>query len=200
MSKLYPDVYIDSKSFESIKKLQSQLLALGRASGKAVRAVLGRTAFYGREGIVKKEESMFKFGKSYSKKYGESPRARTAKDPREGWYIMGKTSSQGKYRLVQYSFENVHAMRSRGAFATSVKKAYVSSKMLNLFEHNTKQYKADSPWIGYEGGGRFRYSKGDIRKGMTFYMDEYKEVEKAVPKAITRTEAELQGEINAITK
>lgn len=201
MSKLYPDVYVDPKSLESIKKLQAQLLSIGKATGNAVKGVLARTAYYGREGIVKKEESMFKFGQSYSKKYRETARVRTVKDPKEGWYIIGKTTSQGgKYRLVQYSFENVHAMRSRSAFTTSVEKAYVSSKMLNLFEHDTKPYKANSPWIQYAGGRNFRYTKGGIRRGKTFYMAEYKEVEKAIPTAIGRTEAELQGKINAVIK
>lgn len=201
MSKLYPDVYVDSKSLESIKKLQSQLLAIGKATGDAVRGVLARTAYYGRQGIVDKEEKEFNFGQTYSKKYGESARKRTMKDPHEGWYILGKTTSQNsKYRLVQYSFENVHAMRSQSAFARSVKKAYVSSKMLNLFEHDTQSYSANSPWISYAGGGSFRYTKGGIRRGKSFYMTEYKEVEKAIPTAITKTEIELQGKINAVTK
>ena len=201
MSKLYPDVYVDSKSLESIKKLQSQLLAIGKATGDAVKAVLARTAYFGRQGIVDKEENKFTFGQTYSKKYGESARKRTTKDPNEGWYILGKTTSQNsKYRLVQYSFENVHAMRSQGAFARSVKTVYVSSKMLNLFEHDTQPYSANSPRISYAGGGSFRYTKGGIRRGKSFYMTEYKEVEKAIPTAITRTEAELQGKINAATR
>jgi len=196
--KLYPDVSISDETFKSIKKLQEQLLSISDITSDAVSAVLGRTAYYGRESIVKEEERLFNFGSSYSKGDGEK-RSRT-RYTKEGYVIKGKTTKKGSpYRLVQYSFENVKSLRSRTAFARSVKKAYVSSKMLNLFEHNTKPYKADSPWINYDGGG-FRISKGGIRQGRNFYMAEYKGVEKAVPYAVARTEEELQEKIDNATR
>lgn len=195
--KLYPDVHVSDESLKSIKKLQEQLLAISNATSDAVSGLLGRTAYYGRQNIVKEEEKLFNFGASYSKEGGVK-RSRT-RYTKEGYVIKGKTTKGGSpYRLVQYSFENAHSFRSKNAFTRSVKKAYVSSKMLNLFEHDTKPYKADSPWINYTNGG-FKISKGEIRQGRNFYTIEYKGVEKAIPYAITRTEEKLQKEIdNAI--
>ncbi len=200
MSKLYPDVYISSETFKSINQLKSQLLAIGKATGDSVSAVLGRTAYYGRGSIVEREEKLFNFGASYSKR-GETARSRTTKRGREGYVIKGKTTSQGSpYRLVQYSFENVHSMRSRNAFTKSVRECYISSKMLNLFEHATKPYENDSPWISYSKGGRFSIPQGYSRSGKNFYNAEYRDVERAIPKAIARTEERLQKEIDSVTK
>lgn len=199
MSKIYPDVQISEETFRNINQLKSQLLAIGKLTTGAVTAVLGRTAYYGRESIVKREEQEFNFGVSYSKKGGETRRSRTTKT-NEGYVIKGKTTKSGSpYRLVQYSFENVHSMRSRNAFVRSVRSAYVSSKMLNLFEHDTKPYKADSPWINYSTGG-FRIPKGYTRRGRAFYMDEYGAVKNAVPAAIAKTEAELQKEFDSAVR
>ncbi len=199
--KMYPDVRISDETFKSINQLKSQLLELGELTGDTVSAVLGVTAYHGREGIVKREERMFNFGASYSKKDGDEKRKRTTKYGREGYVIIGKTTSKGSpYRLVQYSFENVHSMRSRNAFTRSVRECYISSKMLNLFEHDTKPYKNKSPWIHYDGESRFRIPKGYIRRGRGFYMDEYGEVEKAIPNAIAKVEYRLQKEIDDVTR
>ena len=196
--KLYPDVHISDETLKSIKKLQEQLLAIGNATSDAVSGVLGRTAYFGRQNIVREEKNLFNFGTSYSK--GDGAKRSRTEYTKEGYVIKGKTTNAGSpYRLVQYSFENAHSFRSRNAFAKSVKKAYISSKMLNLFEHNTKPYKADSPWINYTNGG-FRISKGGIRQGKNFYTVEYKGVEKAIPYAIARTEDKLQREIDNATR
>lgn len=191
--KLYPDVHISEETYKSIKELQSQLLSLGKATRDSVSAVLGRTAYYGRENIVREEERLFNFGAVYSKG-GSEKKSHTTKKWREGYVIIGKSR-----RLVQYSFENVHSLRSQTAFARSVKSVYVSSMMLNLFEHDTKPYSSASPWINYSKGG-FRIQKGATRKGKNFYMADYRGVEKAIPTAIARTEEELQERIDSATR
>lgn len=193
-------VEIDKESFETINKLKSQLLAISNITANSVGGVLARTGFYGRERIVKVEQNIFNFGRAYSKTGQKNVRKHTQYDSRNGWIISGKRTKKGDpYRLVQYSFEGTRAMRSKAAFARSIRKAYVSSKMLNLWEHDTKPYSKKSPPI-YYGDGAFAWQKGSIRKGRDFYTANYRAVEAAIPTAVARTEAEIQRQLDNATK
>lgn len=71
--------------------------------------------------------------------------------------------------------------------------------MMNLFE-NTARWTKSSPYINYENGGYLRYHKGDVRRGYNLYSREFRGVESAVPLAVSKTEKDLQGKINAINK
>ena len=192
------NIKVDPKTTETINKLKNDLLSLSNITANAIGGVLGRSGYYGRYGIIDVEEKYFNFGKAYSKNGRGNVRKHTKYDNSDGWIILGKRTKMGNpYRLVQYSFEGAHALRSRAAFQRSVRRAYVSSKMLNLWENDTQQYSAPSREI-YYGRQGFKWQKGDIRKGKNFYMANYHAVEKAIPKAIAKTEIEIERQISGL--
>lgn len=195
-----PSIKIDPATFGSIEKLKSQLLSVSNITTDAVKAVLGRTSYYGRSMMIDVEKRYFKFGRTYSKDGGEK-KQHTQFSIDDGYIIVGKTTKRGTpYRLIQYSFENVSAMKSKAAFLRSVKKAYVTSKMMNLWENTTKAYSAPSPEFVYQNGSRARWQQGERRPGKNFYTKNFSAVEKAVPIAVGRTEKELQVRIDSVTK
>ena len=195
-----PSIKIDPATFGSIEKLKSQLLSVSDITTDAVKAVLGRTSYYGRSMMIDVEKKYFKFGRVYSKD-GGAQRQHTQFSVDDGYIIVGKTTKKGTpYRLIQYSFENVSAMKSKAAFLRSVKKAYVTSKMMNLWENTTKAYKKPSPYIVYQNGSRGRWEQGEQRPGKNFYTKNFSAVKNAVPIAVGRTEKELQVRINSVTK
>lgn len=196
-----PSIKIDPATFGSIEKLKSQLLSVSDITTDAVKAVLGRTSYYGRSMMIDVEKRYFKFGQTYSKKAGQGKKQHSQYSIDNGYIVVGKTTKKGTpYRLIQYSFENVSAMKSKAAFLRSVKKAYVTSKMMNLWENTTKAYDNPSPFIAYKNGGWKRWEQGERRPGKNFYAKNFSAVEKAVPIAVGRTEKELQVRIDSVTK
>lgn len=195
-------IKIDPSTFGSIEQLKTQLLSISNITTDAVKAVLGRTGYYGRQMMTDVEKKYFKFGQVYRKKSEEPKRQHSVYSVDTGGYIVaGKITKKGTpYRLIQYSFENVHSLRSQSAFARSVKKAYITSKMMNLWENTTKAYEAASPLIAYKNGGIKRWQPGERRPGKQFYAKNFSAVEKAVPIAVSRTEKELQVRIDSVTR
>ena len=194
-------IKIDPATFGNINKLKEQLQSISNVTADTVKAVLGRTSYYGRSMMIDVEKKYFKFGQAYSKKAGQEKRQHTQYSIDNGYIIVGKTTKSGTpYRLIQYSFENVSALKSKVAFQRSVKKVYITSKMMNLWENTTKAYDAPSPFIAYKYGGWKKWQQGERRPGKNFYTKNFNAVEKAVPIAVARTEKELQVRIDSVTK
>ena len=195
-------VLISGSTIKSLQALQNTLLSLSDVTADAVYAVLGRTAWHGRQNIIDIEESEFLFGEEHSfvNSKGQRRSPTTRYYHKYGWATPNAIDKHGRpRRIVNYSFESSEALGSKSKFRRSVKKAYVSSLMMNLFE-NTARWSKDSPYINYKNGGSFRYRKGDVRRGYNLYSKESRGVESAVPLAINRTEKGLQGKINAVSK
>lgn len=57
-------VLISGSTIKSLQALQNTLLSLSDVTADAVYAVLGRTAWHGRQNIIDVEESEFFFGES----------------------------------------------------------------------------------------------------------------------------------------
>ncbi len=194
-------VKISAETFQSIKALQKALLELGEVTTNSVYAVLGRTSWHGRENILDIEEKRFEFGRDkiiYTKKGKRTPTTFYTKQ--YGWVTPNRVSKDGRpFRMVNYSFESAKALKSKTAFARSVKSAYVTSRMMNLFE-NTARWMKNSPKIQYENQQPFKYHKGDVRQGYNIYAKEYRAVENAIPVAIGNTERDLQRKINEISR
>lgn len=196
-----PSIKIDPATFGNINKLKAQLQSISNVTADTVKAVLGRTSYYGRSMMIDVEKKYFKFGQTYSKKAGQEKKQHTQFSIDDGYIIVGKTTKSGTpYRLIQYSFENVSALKSKVAFQRSVKKAYITSKMMNLWENTTKAYKSPSPEFVYQNGSRARWEQGEQRPGKNFYTKNFNAVEKAVPIAVARTEKELQVRIDSVIK
>lgn len=192
------NVLISDSTIKSLTALQDTLLSLSDVTADAVYAVLGRTAWHGRQNIIDVEEKYFTFGEehSFTNSKGVRRHPTTRYYSEYGWASPNAVDKLGRpRRIVNYSFETSEALRSKTKFKRSVKKAYVSSLMMNLFE-KTAHWKKDSPWIDES----FRYHKGDVRQGYNLYSKEFRGVESVVPLAISRTERDLQGKINAISK
>lgn len=194
-------VTISAETFKSINELKKKLLALGDVTAEAVYAVLGRTSWHGRENIIDIEERRFEFGREktiYTKEGERTPKTYYTKQ--YGWVTPNRISNDGRpFRMVNYSFESAKALKSRTGFARSVKYAYVTSRMMNLFE-NTAHWKENSPSIRYGGQNPFKYHKGDVRRGYNIYSREFRGVAKAIPIAIGNTERDLQEKINEISR
>lgn len=196
------NVLISDSTIKSLQSLQNTLLSLSDVTADAVYAVLGRTAWHGRQNIIDVEEKYFYFGEehSFTNSKGERRYPTTRYYSKYGWASPNAIDKHGRpRRIVNYSFETSEALRSKSKFRRSVKKAYVSSLMMNLFE-NTARWSKSSPYINYRDGGHLRYLKGDVRRGYNLYSKEFRGVESAVPLAVSKTERDLQGKINAISK
>lgn len=175
-------IFIKNQDFE---KLRQDLLGLSGVTSKSVGDVVARTAFYGREKMVALEEKHFSFGhQNYVRKNGVNV-LHTTKFSKQGW------KAKNGRRLINYSFETAHALRSKASFSRSVKKAYVSSLMMNLFEQ-TATWRKNSPFFGSDNFRFHRLPKGYVRKGYNLYDSETKCVESAIPVAIKRTEEKIK--------
>lgn len=176
-------IFIKNQDFE---KLKQDLLGISNVTSKSVGDVVARTAFYGREKMVKLEERYFSFGnQNYIRRNGVDELHTTRFSSRQGW------KAKNGRRLINYSFESVHAQRSKASFYRSVKKAYVSSLMMNLFEQ-TATWSKNSPFFKSNNFHFHRLPKGYTRKGYNIYDSETKCVEDAIPTAIKRTEEEMK--------
>lgn len=176
--------------FDTLKRLLGKgQKAVSNALYKAVAEVGSK----GRKAATKVEEGIFRLG--FRTKHGFNG----------NWHEGGSKfdSALGAYRgrrkgerMMGWSWETVKARKSSGAFYRSVVRAAFTSRLANLFEHQTKPYSARSPFFRTMDGsesGLFSFRKGHIRSGKDFFYSRIEpRIAAVVPEAAAETDRKLQ--------
>ena len=125
------------------------------------------------------------------RKWGRKYLVRSKWDPKVGWVSTTRQAAKGGtgFRMASFAWE----VRRKKTAVT----APYTSQLANLWSHQTKPYKSDSPIVGQEKHTRV-WKKGDTRPAKYNWSRVYSVLASSVSGAIARTDAQFSAEMEKI--
>lgn len=167
-------------------------------TGEALDMIVAEVAAKGRRAESKAEDAVLNLGyESYQmtfdwkgKRWNPATYGGSVWNQKLGGYVPARSGHIS--RLINFSYETKASLKRGGNGRFS--KVGVSSQIFNLFSHDTKPYKANSPWfMNTANNGKWRsIRKGNVRKGKLALSSFRQNVEGAMPTALRAGEKKYQ--------